>query len=131
MKNQEVLIHRIDSYYTWKVFSVLAAAFVAPVSLYYLTPQVNVTGVQTCALPIFRKIWVKSNSQPVNGFLAQYNLTAREMEILTLIFANQSTREIDATLHISPETVRKHYQNIYQKTGTHSKMELLLLYSNN
>jgi DNA-binding CsgD family transcriptional regulator len=66
---------------------------------------------------------------PLTGFMEQYKLTARELEILTLIFTNQSTKEIAATLHISPETVRKHCQNIYQKTGTHSKMELLLLYN--
>jgi DNA-binding NarL/FixJ family response regulator len=50
-------------------------------------------------------------------------LTAREVEILTLLSSGRSTAEIAGTLHISPLTVRSHVKNILPKLGVHSKVE--------
>lgn len=43
------------------------------------------------------------------------SLTDREMEILTLLAQRLSNKEISAILVISPETVKRHTSNIYQK----------------
>lgn len=56
-----------------------------------------------------------------------YDLTPRETEILSLIFSFANNDEIAATLGISENTIQKHLQNIFRKTGTSSKWDLLRL----
>jgi LuxR family maltose regulon positive regulatory protein len=50
-------------------------------------------------------------------------LTTREQEVLQLIGAGLTNREIAATLVISPETVKKHTASIYGKLGVRSRRE--------
>jgi LuxR family transcriptional regulator, maltose regulon positive regulatory protein len=50
-------------------------------------------------------------------------LTAREREILELVVAGLTNREIADRLIISPETVKKHTGTIYGKLGVHSRTE--------
>ena len=51
------------------------------------------------------------------------NLTAREMEVLTLITQGFSTEIIANKLFISIQTVRNHIKNIYDKLQVHSKAQ--------
>lgn len=53
------------------------------------------------------------------------SLHPREMEVLTLLVAGRTSKEIARQLAISPLTVRKHRQNIMRKRGVHSLAELL------
>ena len=46
------------------------------------------------------------------------SLTKKQREILTLIYAEKSNREIAEALEISVRTVETHRKNIYKKTGT-------------
>jgi DNA-binding CsgD family transcriptional regulator len=48
-------------------------------------------------------------------------LTVREVEILRLVAAGKSNREIAASLFISDHTVRRHLQNIFAKLGVPSR----------
>jgi LuxR family maltose regulon positive regulatory protein len=50
-------------------------------------------------------------------------LSAREREVLELIAAGLTNREIAETLSISPETVKKHTGSIYGKLGVRSRTE--------
>jgi LuxR family transcriptional regulator, maltose regulon positive regulatory protein len=50
-------------------------------------------------------------------------LTWRELEILRLLDARMSNKEIARSLHISSETVKKHTGNIYQKLQVGSRRE--------
>jgi LuxR family maltose regulon positive regulatory protein len=50
-------------------------------------------------------------------------LTYREQEVLQLIAAGLTNREIAAQLVVSPETVKKHSGSIYGKLGVHSRTE--------
>ena len=50
-----------------------------------------------------------------------YGLTARELEVLRLVAAGKSNREIAADLVISVHTARRHVQNIYGKLGVSSR----------
>ena len=50
-------------------------------------------------------------------------LTRRELEVLRLIAAGRSNREIAAALYLSPRTAERHVANIYLKIGAHSKAE--------
>jgi DNA-binding NarL/FixJ family response regulator len=58
---------------------------------------------------------------PLAGTLAA--LTAREREILTLITAGATNREIAGTLVISPKTASVHVSNILRKLGAASRTE--------
>lgn len=61
------------------------------------------------------------------AFRARYRLTGRETE-LTLAFARSGTLKAAAEeLSISWETARRHLKSIFEKTGTHSQIELLEL----
>jgi pimeloyl-ACP methyl ester carboxylesterase/DNA-binding CsgD family transcriptional regulator len=51
-------------------------------------------------------------------------LTPREVEVLRLIVAGKSGREIAAELVLSPRTVERHVANIYRKTETHGRAQL-------
>jgi DNA-binding NarL/FixJ family response regulator len=51
-------------------------------------------------------------------------LTAREDEVVKLIAEGHSTKEIAATLHISPKTVERHRSNVLAKLGMRDRTEL-------
>lgn len=51
-------------------------------------------------------------------------LTAREGEVLRLVAAGRSSREIGSDLVLSVRTVERHVANIYLKTGTHGRVQL-------
>jgi DNA-binding NarL/FixJ family response regulator len=52
---------------------------------------------------------------------ATYGLTARQLEVLRLIAAGKSNREIAAALVISEHTVARHVQNIFATLGVSSR----------
>jgi DNA-binding NarL/FixJ family response regulator len=58
-------------------------------------------------------------------FLAKYNLTRRELEILKLIAHAKSNAEIADGLFISPQTVGAHRKNIMRKLNISSTAGLV------
>jgi DNA-binding NarL/FixJ family response regulator len=50
-------------------------------------------------------------------------LTAREWEVVDLLYQGSSTEEIAAVLVLSPETVRSHVKHILRKLGARSRRE--------
>jgi ATP/maltotriose-dependent transcriptional regulator MalT len=52
---------------------------------------------------------------------APAGLTAREVEVLRLIAAGQSNKEIASALHLSAKTVSRHLSNIFTKIGVSSR----------
>ena len=52
-------------------------------------------------------------------------LQPREMQVLRLLVAGRTSKEIARQLAISPLTVRKHRQNIMRKRAVHSLAELI------
>ena len=52
---------------------------------------------------------------------ATYGLTPRELEVLRLVAAGRSNREIGAELVISERTVARHLQNIFAKLRVSSR----------
>ena len=60
---------------------------------------------------------------------ATYHLTPREQELLQVLASGISTAAAARELGISPHTVKDHLKNLYRKTGTRSRSELLSLLS--
>lgn len=62
-----------------------------------------------------------------NSASEAYQLSKREIEILEKIAEGMNYQEIADKLFISPKTVRKHIENIYQKLRVHNKIEAVNL----
>lgn len=54
-------------------------------------------------------------------------LTPREFQVLQLLEAGRSNREISLELHLSLNTVRNHVQHVLDKLGAHSKHEAVAI----
>lgn len=61
-------------------------------------------------------------SSPPSGQAPGAMLTQRETELLPLLAEGLSDKEIAAKLHISPETVKSHLQNIYRKLNARGRI---------
>jgi len=57
---------------------------------------------------------------------SEQNLAPREIEILDLISLGFTYQQIAEELCISPQTVRTHIRNIYEKLNVHSKSEAIM-----
>jgi DNA-binding CsgD family transcriptional regulator len=56
---------------------------------------------------------------------AHYGISPREREIISLVIAGKSNREISEALYISLETVKKHIYNAYRKIGIKNRVQLV------
>jgi non-specific serine/threonine protein kinase len=89
------------------------------------------------ALPtsVFASAWTMGRSLSIDAAVAEamrrrppllveassHDLTRREIEVLRLLAAGNSDREIAGTLFISVETATSHVKNIRRKLGVHSR----------
>lgn len=55
----------------------------------------------------------------------EHGLTARELDVLVPLVRGRSAASIATALGMSTETARTHIRHIYQKTGIHSREELM------
>jgi DNA-binding NarL/FixJ family response regulator len=53
------------------------------------------------------------------------DLTPREVDVLRLIAAGQSNREIARTLFVSETTVKTHVNRIFAKTGSRDRIQAI------
>ncbi len=65
----------------------------------------------------------------IDAFSALHHLSRREREVVQLLRDGLSTAAMAERLSISPHTVRDHLKNLYKKTETNSRSELLGLIS--
>ena len=63
------------------------------------------------------------------SFARQYNLTAAQARVSTLVFSGQTISGVARSLNISENTVRTHLKQIFQKTGAHRQAELIRLHT--
>ena len=52
---------------------------------------------------------------------ADVDLTEREWEVMTCVAQGKTNKEVAALLAMSPETVRKHLENVFAKLGVHTR----------
>lgn len=67
----------------------------------------------------------KDRQETLAELTQKFELTNREVEILSLIFDFKSMPEISEELDLRENTVQKHTQNIFRKMNVSSKWELL------
>lgn len=79
------------------------------------------SGIASKALTLIRKM-ADVEESPID-----FNLSKRETEILEQLSKGQNYQQIAEHMFISPGTVRKHIENIYQKLQVHSKLEAVQL----
>lgn len=69
---------------------------------------------------------IRNNKKEIELNIAEeYNLTAREIEILEHLSRGNSYEQIADNLFISCGTVRKHVENCYRKLRVHNKLEAI------
>lgn len=76
--------------------------------------------------PLMEKVAIlkeKVEAQPAKAPEYPDGLTEREVEVLKLIAAGRSNREIGEELFISLNTVARHVSNIFSKTGAVNRAE--------
>lgn len=56
-------------------------------------------------------------------------LTVREHEIVHMVSAGMSNREIAKQLNISEETVKRHNSNVFDKLGCSNRVEMVQMYA--
>lgn len=62
-------------------------------------------------------------SKQQDADLLSRHLTEREREVLSLLVAGASSKQLAERLHLSPNTIRTHIQNICFKLQVHSRLE--------
>lgn len=77
---------------------------------------------------LLNKTKVEKPAGSISKYILEYGLTAREDEILQLIFHGKDNQEIATALCISENTLKKHLQNLYKKTGINNRIQLMGLY---
>ena len=68
--------------------------------------------------------------EAVKAIVKKYGLTDRESEVLELLNMGQSNMQIASELSISENTVKRHVNNIFKKTETQSRHEIIFKISN-
>ena len=63
-------------------------------------------------------------AEPAPDALALLGVTPRETEVLDLVTAGLSNKDIAARLHLSHRTVEKHIESLLRKTGARSRTQL-------
>ncbi len=116
-------------------------------SLAKVIPGVQFENTYACTLPVYFFVLnslgiyfaVQYFDQPVymdgdrltEHFHRRFNISKRELEIVSKVITGLSNREIADKLFISIKTVENHLYNIYQKTGVRNRVQLTNLIQTN
>jgi DNA-binding NarL/FixJ family response regulator len=71
---------------------------------------------------------IPTSNQNVPADSAVAELTAREREVLELLAAGATPKEVAAKLNISWQTVRNHIRYVYEKLHVHTRTDAVLKY---
>ena len=77
---------------------------------------------------VYEQVHATKPQTDVNFFCTHFSLTKKESAILSQLLQFRTNEEISDSLSIALNTFQKHMQNIFRKTNTASKWELLHLF---
>src|SRR5919197_1324511 len=80
--------------------------------------------VRRAGAPVPRR---REGSEDVPLSVRAMGVTARELEVLTLLAEGLSNREIGERLYLSPRTVERHIANLAAKAGLERRAQLVAL----
>lgn len=95
-------------------------AFLDSDTVVRLTPLEGV--LDGCVAVLVEKM---KSRDATSRFVNRYSLTRRESEVLHYLIIGTSTREIAGELGISPSTIILHIRSLLQKTGSHTRTEMI------
>jgi len=72
------------------------------------------------SIPLTRNKWDVFASRA-----RDYDLTSRQIEVIKLVEQGLEYKQIADTLHISPKTIHRHIQILFEKFQVHNKLELM------
>lgn len=107
-----------------EIYSALVAAIFAAVGIWLGT---RIT--RTRETVVVKEVMVEAPSSFVRdeAKLASLGITPREMEILELIAAGLSTREIAGRVFVSENTVKTHSSRVFEKLGARRRTQAVQL----
>jgi DNA-binding CsgD family transcriptional regulator len=68
------------------------------------------------------------NDQRMEILFEKYHISKREQDVVRLICAGKTNKEIEADLYISLQTVKDHVSSIFKKTGVRNRVQLVNLF---
>lgn len=71
------------------------------------------------------------NDSITEHFIEKFNISKREIEVIESLMLGKSNKEIAGIHCISPKTVENHLSNIYSKTTTKNRFQLISLLQSN
>lgn len=98
------------------LITVMAALFVGCIFLFF---------------QVFQTMYMqpaKAEPDYVFQFASRCGLSQRETELLRLVIAGKTNKEIAESLYISENTVKFHVRNLFRKTGCTKRKELIALF---
>jgi two-component system, NarL family, response regulator len=66
----------------------------------------------------------------VADFIKQYQLTLREVDVLTLLITGKTNAEIASSLTLSKKCIEHHLRNLYIKLGVKSRVNAIVCAAN-
>ena len=70
----------------------------------------------------------KNEREIFDDFSINYNLSARERDVLRLLLDDKTNKEISEEICVSENTIKFHVRNLLKKTGCKSRVELKTVY---
>ena len=79
-----------------------------------------------CVAELIQKVRERQAPSPATRRLAAFDLTSRELELVSAVVDGCSNADIATQLKISGKTVKHHLTTIFQKVGVSNRLELAL-----
>jgi DNA-binding NarL/FixJ family response regulator len=109
----------------WLEFGVLARTH--PVEVYVGLIALAFMGLGVwVGARLFRKPVVAQTFETNTKAMSSLGISDREFEVLELLAAGRSNKEISAKLNVSPNTVKTHVSNLYGKLEVRRRTEAIL-----
>ncbi len=88
---------------------------------------VPILWIQYFLLPYYGRLSTGDENAVLENLVREHKISKREREIMELIVAGKSNKEIEEQLFISVNTVKNHIYHLYQKLGINSRSQLMHL----